>query len=62
MNAEEKELIKGIMAKIEGTLNILRNSPEVIAYNKLLGVSQKLGGFLSPQTETGSKFNESNKN
>lgn len=55
-NEEMKKEVQDALARLEGTLNILRSSPEILAYNKLLGLSQRLNGMLSNLT------NENNTN
>lgn len=45
-NQEIIKEVKDMMAKIEGSLNLLRQSPDIITYNKLLGMRQKWGVFL----------------
>ena len=76
METEEiKKELQETLAKIQGALNILCKSPTVLAYNKFLGIGQKLNALLvkvskeenekcseeteQPETETS---NENNSN
>jgi hypothetical protein len=43
---ENQEIVKEIketMAKVQGSSNMLMNGKIILAYNKLLGINQKLG-------------------
>ena len=59
MTSEElSQELKDNLAKIDGILNIIRSSPAILAYNKLLGLQQKLSILLvdiegkTPKQET----------
>ncbi len=41
-NEEIKKEVTELRIKVAGTLNILRRSPVILTYNKLLGIGQKL--------------------
>ena len=47
MNKELEKELKETIGKIQGSINILRSSPVILAYNKLVGINQKLTMLLS---------------
>jgi len=55
-NADMEKEVKDIMARVEGTINILRSSPEILSYNKLLGLHQRLAGILATLQKTDSQL------
>jgi hypothetical protein len=46
-NEEVTKEIKELAAKTEGMLNVLRRSPVILTFNKLLGLQQKTAALLA---------------
>ena len=46
-NEELEKELKETIGKIQGSINVLRSSPVILAYNKLVGINQKLSVLLS---------------
>ena len=59
MNEEIKEDIKSIRCKVESAINILKDGKQIVTYEKLLGIRDKLAR-LSQKVEKLSE-NDNNK-